>query len=133
MKTDIDLHSKEADAESDIQEAKAVGRKGTTNPIVILLGILVFAMVLTFVLDSGAFDRQGKLVIPGSYEVIEKDRSLESLFAVPQNTADDSAKPVGLVGTLMAIPKGLSQSAACLAYLPGRALSMPGSSACWAC
>lgn len=110
MKTDIDLHKKKAAAGGVVEDAKAVGRSGATNPIVILLGILVFAMVLTFVLDSGAFDRQGKLVVPGSYEVIEKDRSLESLFAVPQNTADGSAKPVGFVGMLMAIPKGLSQA-----------------------
>jgi len=110
MSTKIDLHKEEADAGPIVQDAKAEGRAKTTNPIVILLGILFFAMILTFVVDSGAFERQGNLVVPGSYAVIEKDRSLDSLFAVPRDEASDRASPVGFIGTLMAIPKGLGRA-----------------------
>ncbi|WP_417460047.1 YfcC family protein [Kordiimonas sp.] len=111
-KTKIDLHEQEAEARESVDAIKAEARSNTTNPIVILLGILVLAMVLTYVIDSGAFERQGNLVVPGSFEVIEKDRSLANLFAIPGE--DDGkgaaeARPVSFIGTLMAIPEGLSR------------------------
>ena len=43
----------------------------TINPLVILLGILLFAMGMTYFIQSGSYQRDGKLVIPGSYEVIQ--------------------------------------------------------------
>ena len=84
-------------------------KKKSVNPIVILLGILFFAMFLTFVVDSGAFERDGRLVVPGSFETLEKDSSPTQLFALPQDPAAETAQPVGVIGTLMAIPKGLEK------------------------
>lgn len=82
-----------------------------TNPIIVLLGILLLAMALTYVVESGNYERDGRLVVPGSYEVIEKDSSLTNLFSLHTETAEGSARPVSLVGTLMSIPVGLERMA----------------------
>ncbi|WP_417451920.1 YfcC family protein [Kordiimonas sp.] len=110
MKTEIDIHKAEEAAKPQAEAIKAEARSKTTNPIVILLGILLLAMALTYVIDSGAFEREGKLVVPGSFEVMPKDRSPMNLFAVPGGEDRAAAQPVSLIGTLMAIPKGLSQA-----------------------
>lgn len=86
-------------------------QKSSVNPIVILLGILFAAMLLTFILDSGAYQREGGLVIPGSYSKIEKDRSITGLFSMPALSQEGVARPVGIAGTLLAIPKGLKKGA----------------------
>tara|TARA_R110001592_G_scaffold5923_3_gene32268 strand:+ start:103 stop:1500 length:1398 start_codon:yes stop_codon:yes gene_type:complete len=82
-----------------------------TNPIIVLLGILVLAMLLTYVVESGNYERDGRLVVPGSYEVIEKDSSLSNLFSLHTETAEGTARPVSVVGTLMSIPVGLERMA----------------------
>jgi uncharacterized ion transporter superfamily protein YfcC len=85
-------------------------RAQQVNPIVIMLGILVFATALTYFVDSGRFDRDGRVVVPGSYQALDKDRSPAALFAVP---SDDAAvvRPVGLAGMALAIPTGLQRMA----------------------
>lgn len=110
MSIDVDVHKEEIAAQKTANVAKANARAKTTNPIVILLGILFLAMLLTFVIDSGAFERDGTLVVPGSFEVIEKNRSPAALFALPGDMEEGSAKAVGLIGTVMAIPKGLERA-----------------------
>lgn len=82
-----------------------------TNPIIVLLGILLLAMLLTYVVDSGNYERDGRLVVPGSYEVIEKDSSLTNLFSLHTETPEGTARPVSVVGTLMSIPTGLERMA----------------------
>jgi len=44
------------------------------NPIVVMIGILLLATALTYLVDSGRYERDGRLVIPGSYQLLEKDR-----------------------------------------------------------
>lgn len=110
MSIDVDVHKEEMAAQKTAIVAKAHARTKTTNPIVILLGILFLAMLLTFVIDSGAFERDGTLVVPGSFEVIEKNRSPAALFALLGDPEAGSARPVGLIGTMMAIPKGLERA-----------------------
>nr|WP_281421986.1 SLC13 family permease [Candidimonas humi] len=74
-----------------------------------MLLIMLFAMALTYVLDSGMFQRSGKLVVAGTYHVLPKERHLSDvLYSSPHGK---SAVPASLVSTLAAIPKGLSQSA----------------------
>lgn len=87
-----------------------VKKRRTTSPVVILLGILFLATVLTYLIDSGAYQREGRLVIPGSYEEVAKDSSFLGLFAVGHEETADVAHPVSLVGTLQAIPEGLERS-----------------------
>lgn len=79
------------------------------NPIIIMLGILLFATALTYMVDSGQFDRNGRLVIPGSYQTIEKSHSIINLFAVPGE--DGVLRPVSLIETTLALPTGLTRMA----------------------
>jgi uncharacterized ion transporter superfamily protein YfcC len=79
------------------------------SPIVIMFGILLFATALTYFVDSGQFDRNGRLVIPGSYQTIDKNRSPGNLFAVPGD--DDVVRPVSLIETTLAVPTGLTRMA----------------------
>jgi uncharacterized ion transporter superfamily protein YfcC len=111
MSVDIDVRKEEGDVVAKAADIKAAAREKTTNPIVILLGILMLAMLLTFVINSGAFERDGNLVVPGSFSVLEKDRSPLGLFALPSDSADGAAQPVGFIGALMTIPKGLERAA----------------------
>jgi len=85
-------------------------RKGT-NPVVVLLTILCLAMVLTFIVDSGAYEREGRQVVAGTFETVEKDKSPLGLFALPAPDTPGEAHPVGIIGMLMAIPEGLERSA----------------------
>ena len=78
------------------------------NPIVVMLGILLLATALTYMVDSGSYERDGRLVIPGSYQLIEKEVSVLDLLAVPSET---EAAPVSLIGTALAIPEGLERMA----------------------
>lgn len=80
------------------------------NPIVVMIGILFLATALTYLVDSGKFDRDGKLVVPGTYQALEKNRSPAGLFAIPHND-DDTVRPVSLIGTALAIPAGLERMA----------------------
>lgn len=74
-----------------------------------MLGILLFATALTYMVDSGQFDRNGRLVIPGSYQTIEKSHSIINLFAVPGE--DGVLRPVSLIETTLALPTGLTRMA----------------------
>ncbi len=85
-----------------------------------LLTMVIAAFsLLTWVVPSGSFARQEttvggltrNLVVPGSYEVLEKHRSLDALLLASAPTPEGMAAPVGLRGFLTAIPRGLEQSA----------------------
>lgn len=98
-----------------MQDETANSLSKHTNPIIVLLGILVLAALLTYLVDSGSYQRDGRLVVPDSYNVIEKDRSIGNLFGLhtgPVAVSDSEsalARPVSIVGTLMAIPAGLDR------------------------
>jgi uncharacterized ion transporter superfamily protein YfcC len=78
------------------------------NPILILLGILFLATLLTYIVDSGVYERDGKMVVANSYTIIDKDKSLSNLFNY-QDADLVKAEPVSIIGTFMAIPSGLEQ------------------------
>ena len=90
---------------------EAANNKKHQHPIIIMLGILLLAMILTWVLDSGSYQREGKLVVPGSYQTLEKDLSLAQLWQPRHEDAAGTATPVGLITALMAIPAGLDRMA----------------------
>lgn len=76
------------------------------NPAIILLSIVLLAVAFTYAVNSGKFERQNGLVVPGSYQVLEKHDSLGQLFALePRKAGDTVARPVSLVEGFMAIPK----------------------------
>ncbi len=78
------------------------------NPILILLGILFLATLLTYIVDSGVYERDGKMVVANSYTIIDKDKSLSNLFNY-QDADLLKAEPVSIIGAFMAIPSGLEQ------------------------
>ncbi|GAB5413961.1 MAG: YfcC family protein [Congregibacter sp.] len=80
----------------------------STHPVMILLGILCLASLMTWVVSSGSFERDGRLVVPGSYTQIQKERSLPGVLVAP-DVGDESAAPVSLAQTLLAIPAGLER------------------------
>lgn len=82
-----------------------------------LLTLVIFAVsVLSYVIPSGSYEREdvqvGNLtrtvVIPGSFQKIPKNYSLKGFFIGEQ--IDGKATPVGILGFLSAIPKGLEES-----------------------
>src|SRR5437870_5453082 len=76
------------------------------NPAIILLSIVLLAVAFTYAVNSGKFERQNGLVVPGSYQVLEKHDSLGQLFALePRKAGDTVARPVSLVEGFMAIPQ----------------------------
>lgn len=82
------------------------------NPAIILLSIVFLAMVLTYVVRSGQFERQDVRVIPGTYQVLEKDTSLSQLFVLPPRSANKTvAQPVSLAETFLAIPLAIEKRA----------------------
>ena len=91
----------------------ASGHKRALHPILMMLGILLFAMALTYLLDAGQFRRNGHLVEPGSYQHIEKSNSPKALFvlSMPDSTAE-RAYPASAVSLFRAIPDGLTKTSA---------------------
>ena len=85
--------------------------KKMLHPVAIMLLIMLFAMALTYVLDSGSFQRQGKLVVAGTYQVIPKTRHFSDVLISGVHSSRKEAAPASLVSTLATIPQGLSQAA----------------------
>ncbi len=83
----------------------------TMNPIIILLGILMLAMGMTYFIDSGSYERNGRIVVPNTYQVIDKEISLESVLHQKQPASSDIAHPVSFSGVLLSIPEGLERGA----------------------
>ncbi len=78
-----------------------------TSPVVILLGIVFLATALTYLVDSGKYQRADGVVVPGTYETIDKNRSPANLVRI--SPAGDTVRPVSLVETFLAIPKGFQR------------------------
>lgn len=84
---------------------------------VLLVGVILFCTLLTYVMPSGSFERQEKtvgnltrtIVVPGTYEVIPKHYSVEGVF-IP-DSKEATASPVSLLQFLSAIPRGMEKSA----------------------
>ena len=99
-------------AESDNDNAMHGGKTGRqVNPIIVLLGILLLATAMTYLIDSGTYERDGRLVIPGTYTTIQKDSSPLNLFRIDHGQSQDEVRPVSLAGTISAIPAGLVRMA----------------------
>ena len=62
--------------------AKQPGQRKQINPAIILLSIVLLAVAFTYAVNSGKFQRENGLVVPGSYQVLEKNHSLSQLFVI---------------------------------------------------
>ncbi|GAB7531153.1 YfcC family protein [Pseudomonas sp. 3A(2025)] len=88
------------------------GQPRQLNPSLILLAIVFLALIVTYLVDSGQFQRTGIAVVPGSYTTLEKQTSPAQLFALQARAKDSAqARPVSLVEAVMAIPQGIEKRA----------------------
>ncbi|MBD1572600.1 YfcC family protein [Vibrio sp. S17_S38] len=77
------------------------------NPVIILLLVVLAAVLMTYFLDSGKFERNGKLIVPGTYQVLAKSVSPVNLINIyPQKEA---AHAVSLLDALVSIPEAINK------------------------
>lgn len=87
-------------------------RTGHLHPLLMLLGVILAAVILTHLLPSGRFDQSNGHSIPGTYHVIPKTSGLEAVFSTVRPDPDaDTARAAGIFSTLSAIPAGIAKSA----------------------
>lgn len=97
---------------TDSEKPDAHGKSRMLHPVAMMLLIMLVAIGLTYILDSGQFQRQAKLVIPGTYQLIAKERDLTALLAAnPAVSSAERAYPASLFSAMAAIPAGLAKSA----------------------
>jgi uncharacterized ion transporter superfamily protein YfcC len=83
----------------------------------LLTGVVLFCSLLTYVVPSGSYQRESRtygeltrtVVLPGTYEQLPKQYSLKGTILGDQ--VENRATPVGLVGFLSAIPRGMEAAA----------------------
>jgi len=84
---------------------------------VLLTSIIFFCSFLTYIVPSGSFDREKKvikgverdIVIPGTYKTYDKTITLNSIFW--GNDDPDEISAISFTGFLRAIPRGMEKSA----------------------
>ena len=82
------------------------------HPVVMMLLIIVGAIVLTYVIGSGEFERKDGLVVPGTFRAIPKDIGLDALVRpAPAKSTPAHAYPASLVTVFTSIPAGMIRSA----------------------
>ncbi len=97
---------------TDSEKQDAHGKSRMLHPVAMMLLIMLVAIGLTYILDSGQFQRHAKLVIPGTYQLIAKERDLTALLAAsPPVSSAERAYPASLFSAMAAIPAGLAKSA----------------------
>lgn len=85
-------------------------KRGGMSPVIMMLLIVIITTVLTFVLPSGEYQRQDKLVVPNSYQVIEKPISAMNVVSASlTEKAKDQAAPVGIADMLQSVPEGIAK------------------------
>ncbi len=90
---------------------------------IFLFLIILFCSVLSYIIPSGSFDREKKVihkieqsvVKPGTYKEIPKHFSAKGLLM--DDPLEGAASPVSVMGLLTAIPKGLRHSAALVFFV----------------
>jgi uncharacterized ion transporter superfamily protein YfcC len=81
------------------------------HPIVMMIWIIGFAAVLSWLIPSGQFDRAPNgHVLAGTYHEIPKQYSLEALFW-PHHSTHDLAYPADVGSLATSIPAGMSEAA----------------------
>lgn len=95
---------------ANVNDSSPVGEKKSLNPLIILLGILLLAGAMTYFVESGQYERNGRLVIPGSYHAIDKTPSIGDVFRISERN-NGEAYAVSAIELLMTIPEGLERGA----------------------
>lgn len=76
--------------------------------------VVMSAVLLTYVVQAGRFERNGEVVVPGTYQTMSKENGLGALVsthvAAPKPTAQ-TAHAAGILAAFAAIPLGLTKNA----------------------
>lgn len=94
---------------TDGKPAQRPRRKIDVHPVLMLVSVLLLCAVLTYVLDSGAFQRVDGRVVPGTYSLIPKSFDWWHLLGL--GAAGEQARPAGVITVLESIPLGLVRNA----------------------
>jgi uncharacterized ion transporter superfamily protein YfcC len=90
-----------------------IGRRWALDPVMMMFAALAIAVLLTWVLPSGQYERRGSsetaLVVPGTYQVIPK--LVDASALVPQAQTAEQAAPLSPGAIFTAVPAGLVKSA----------------------
>jgi uncharacterized ion transporter superfamily protein YfcC len=87
-------------------------QRGQLHPILVILGMMLVAAALTYVVPAGRFERVGKHVVAGSYRPVPKENGLAALLSpIPAVDTDTPARAAGAVAVFAAIPAGMVKSA----------------------
>ena len=82
------------------------------HPVIMMLVIIAGAILLTYAVRSGEFERKDGLVIPGTYREIPKESDLAALVtAAPPKSTATHAYPASAVTLFSAIPAGMIRAA----------------------
>nr|WP_275070150.1 hypothetical protein [Providencia sp. G1(2023)] len=76
------------------------------NPVLVMLTIVIIAFLMTYFVNSGQYEREGKKVIPGSYQTITKQVTVDQVLGI-EKPAENEAAPVSLLQLFKAIPEGI--------------------------
>jgi len=104
----------------DMQPADNTGNAGEErkphgkmlHPIVMMICVLIAALAMTWLVNSGRFERHGKLVVPGTYHVVPKAAGIATLVApAVSKSTPDQALPASIVSVFYAVPEGLVKNA----------------------
>lgn len=96
--------------EASEEQHKASKKKPSKSPVVVMGIIVLIATVLTYIIRSGAFERDGKQIVPGSYESIPKQYGFWDVF-VGTGAPEGAAAPTSFVQMIHSIPLGIAQEA----------------------
>jgi len=90
----------------------AGGSHGRMHPVLIMLWVIVATLALTHAVPAGKFQREGKLVLPGTYHVLPKVNGLPALLAPTAPTPKEKpARAASVVSMFTAIPAGMVKGA----------------------
>lgn len=78
------------------------------SPVIMMFIIVCIATIMTFILPSGQYQRENKLVVPNSYEIIEKPINITHIISASlMKKTPNTASPVGIADMLQSIPEGI--------------------------
>lgn len=86
-----------------------IKKASTTHPILIMLAILCLVTLMTYLVDSGGFEKIDGSIVPDSYQEIPKEIGPENLIRSKASEDGNKASPVGIPQMFYAIPKGLEK------------------------
>ena len=85
-------------------------KRSGMSPVIMMMLIVLITTIMTFALPSGQYQREGKLVVPNSYQTIEKPISATNLVSQSLATKEkNQAAPVGIADMLQSIPEGIAK------------------------